>query len=166
MKLAQTNLSKLAQNRPAVAKRQDCGVFSAAFPQLLASRRAQSGDESPQSRRFAPFTVANAFVAQTNLSKLKACNHSAQGWPRQRTTLGKSSERFFNPIGVGSSRRGRLMQPFQGYCRSSLHPRVARSSQPWADLWQPFRLLQPARVARAVQIENISRTCGEILKPK
>jgi hypothetical protein len=65
MKLAQTNLSKLAKNRPAVAKRLDCGVFSAAFPRLVTSRRAPSGDESPQSRRFAPFAVANAFVAKT-----------------------------------------------------------------------------------------------------
>jgi hypothetical protein len=65
MKLAQTNLSKLAETRAAVAKRRDCGVFSAAFPRLLASRRAPSGDESPQSRRSAPFEVAEAFVAKT-----------------------------------------------------------------------------------------------------
>ena len=63
MKLAQTNLSNPAENRPAVAQRLDCGVFSAAIPRLRPSRRAQSGDESPQSRRFAPFAVANAFVA-------------------------------------------------------------------------------------------------------
>jgi hypothetical protein len=63
MKLAQTILSELAANRPAVAKRLDCGVLSAALPRLQASPRAQSGDESPQSRRFAPFEAADGFVA-------------------------------------------------------------------------------------------------------
>src|ERR1039457_1453730 len=57
MKLAQTNLSKLAENRPAVAKRLDCGVFSAAFPRLRPSRHAKSVDQSPPSRRFAPFAA-------------------------------------------------------------------------------------------------------------
>ena len=57
MNLAQTNLSKLAENRPALTERLDCGVFSAAFPRLLLSRRAKSGDESPQSRRYAPFAA-------------------------------------------------------------------------------------------------------------
>jgi len=70
MKLAQTILSELAAKRPVVAKCLDCGVLSAALPRLQASPRAQSGDESPQSRRFAPSEAANGFVAQTNLSKL------------------------------------------------------------------------------------------------
>jgi hypothetical protein len=45
-----------------VAKRLDCGVFSAALSRRLASRRTKSGDESPQSRRFAPFVGAHEFV--------------------------------------------------------------------------------------------------------
>ncbi len=57
MKLAQTNLSKLAETRPAIAKRLDCGVLSAAFPRLSHPAAPKSGDESPQSRRFAPFAA-------------------------------------------------------------------------------------------------------------
>ena len=53
----QTNLSNL------VAERLDCGVFSAALSRRLASRRPKSGDESPQSRRFAQFVGAHEFVA-------------------------------------------------------------------------------------------------------
>jgi hypothetical protein len=66
MNKAQTNLSKLVQGHKAVAERLDCGVFSAALSRRLASRRSKSGDESPQSRRFAPFVSAHEFVAARN----------------------------------------------------------------------------------------------------
>jgi len=55
--MAQTNL------REEGAERLDCGVFSAALSRSFASRRPKSGDESPQSRRFAPFVSAHEFVA-------------------------------------------------------------------------------------------------------
>ena len=58
MNKAQTNLSELAKGGPEVAERLDCGGFSATLPQLLAPRRAQSGDESPQSKRCARFVSA------------------------------------------------------------------------------------------------------------
>jgi hypothetical protein len=51
----------LVNGRMAVAERLDCGVFSAALPRF-ASRRPKSGDESPQSRRFAQFVGACGFV--------------------------------------------------------------------------------------------------------
>ncbi len=57
---------------------------------------------------------------------------SAQGWPRQRTTLGQPSRKIHNPNGVESSRCHQGMQPFQGCGHSSGKPRVARTSQPWA----------------------------------
>src|SRR5437899_9961470 len=66
-------------------------------------------------------------------------HHSAQGWPRQRTTLGKRFKIFSNPNGVESSRRACLMQPFQGCSCSSRLPRVARSSQPWAEGFESFQ---------------------------
>jgi hypothetical protein len=56
MNLALINLSKL------VTERLDCGVFSAALPQALTPRRSKSGDESPQSRRFARFVSASEFT--------------------------------------------------------------------------------------------------------
>ena len=65
-------------------------------------------------------------------------HHSAQGWPRQRTTLGQRSKIFSNPNGVEPSRR-RLMQPFQGSCRLLRRPRVARSSQPWAERFESLQ---------------------------
>ena len=66
-------------------------------------------------------------------------HHSAQGWPRQRTTLGKPSKIFFNPNGVASFPRGALMQPFQGSCRLLRQPRVARSAQPWAERFESLQ---------------------------
>jgi hypothetical protein len=39
--------------RPKFAKRLDCGSFSAALNRMFATLRTKSGDESPQSRRFA-----------------------------------------------------------------------------------------------------------------
>ena len=62
MNMAQTNLSKLVQGHMAVAERLDCGVFSAALPRRFASRRSKSGDESPQSRRFAQFVSTHEFM--------------------------------------------------------------------------------------------------------
>lgn len=64
-------------------------------------------------------------------------NHSAQGWPCQRTTLGQRIKNVFNPNGVESSARGDLIQPFQGCVSSPCSPRVARSAQPWAERCNP-----------------------------
>src|ERR1041385_761838 len=58
-------------------------------------------------------------------------HHSAQGWPRQRTTLGKRSKIFSNPNGVVSFPRRALMQPLQGCCRLS--------RQPWAERFESFQ---------------------------
>jgi hypothetical protein len=74
---------------------------------------------------------------------------SAQGCPRQRTTLGQSSKLFSNPNGVASSRR-RLMQPLQGCCHSFAQPKVARASQPWAEC---FEFLQDSPGAKSKNIQ-------------
>ena len=71
-------------------------------------------------------------------------HQSAQGWPRQRTTLGKRFKTFSNPNGVESSCRDRLIQPFQGCCRSLRRPRVARSSQPCAERFESLQDSPPA----------------------
>jgi len=63
---------------------------------------------------------------------------SAQGWPRQRTTLDQQPIIFFNPNGVASSRQ-QLTQPLQGCRRSLLKPRVARASQPWAECFESLQ---------------------------
>ena len=64
--------------------------------------------------------------------------HSAQGWPRQRTTLGQWLKKISNPNGVASVLLRRWMQPIQGCVASLQAPRVARPSQPWADGCNPF----------------------------
>ena len=73
---------------------------------------------------------------------------SAQGWPRQRTTLGQPSKIFSNPNGVASARR-RLTQPLQGCSHLSPRPRVARASrlrfatarhaQPWVECFESLQ---------------------------
>ena len=45
--------------RLAVAKRLDCGVFSAALHRTFTPRCSKSGDQSPHSRRFAQFASAS-----------------------------------------------------------------------------------------------------------
>ena len=151
MKLAQTNLSKLAETRPAVAKRLDCGVFSAAFPRLPASRRAPSGDQSPQSKRSAPFVAANVFVAQTIFSKLKACNHSAQRCA-ERATLGYRAQILSTLKGLHQFSRV-CLAPLRGAENIGDFYPGYRSAQPWAECLQPFRLLKPVRVTGAAGVD-------------
>ncbi len=57
-----TQHREIAESRPAVAERLDCGVFSAALPRTLTPRRSQSGDQSPHSRRFAHFTPTSGLA--------------------------------------------------------------------------------------------------------
>jgi len=75
----------------------------------------------------------------------KGLRPSAQGWPRQRTTLGQRPETILNPNGVVPSFDPCLTQPLQGCGHSCHQPRVARSSQPWAEwsesLQDSFRAL-------------------------
>ena len=44
-----------------------------------------------------------------------------------------ASVSFHNPERVESHALTRVIQPFQGWALSVFSPRVARSSQPWAD---------------------------------
>ena len=67
--------------------------------------------------------------------------HSAQGWPRQRTTLSQPSQIISNPNGVVSISRHDGIQPFPGWNRLNVKPRVARSSQPWAKRYNPFGIV-------------------------
>lgn len=114
------------------------------------------------------------FIGHSSRTIPTGLYHSAQGWPRlcravaqrrrERTTLGKRSKIFSNPIGVELSRRG-LMQPLQGSCRSLPQPRVARSSrlrfasarhaQPWADRFESLQ--DSPEVARPVAQNCILR---------
>ena len=71
---------------------------------------------------------------------------SAQGWPRQRTTLGQPARRISNPNGVVAVGRADLQQPLQGCIGLVRPPRVARSAQPWALGRNPFGIRR--RVAR------------------
>jgi len=66
-------------------------------------------------------------------------HHSAQGWTRQRTTLGQPSKKFVCPNGVASSCYFDWVQPFQGCRYSYSKPRVARASQPWAEWSESFQ---------------------------
>ncbi len=61
-------------------------------------------------------------------------HHSAQGWPRQRTTLGNRSKIIFNPNGVASAARANGFNPFRDLCKSPVaalyeRRRVAISSK-------------------------------------
>src|SRR5436309_575284 len=62
---------------------------------------------------------------------------SAQGWSGA-TTLGRRFKKIFNPNGVVAALLRLWTQPLQGCIGLSRLPRVARSSQPWADRRNPF----------------------------
>src|SRR5208282_821332 len=49
---------------------------------------------------------------------------------------------FHNPEKVASQRLAKGIQPFQGCHLSVFSPRVARSSQPWADRFNPFGIAE------------------------
>jgi hypothetical protein len=95
--------------------------------------------------------------AQTNLSKLKACYKSAQGKAAGRhpglaaggvTTL-KGLQNFCTRICVAPFQGAEFILDFSPGYRSRLRFTTARQvAQPWAGLWQPFRLLQPALARR------------------
>jgi len=68
-------------------------------------------------------------------------NHSARGWPRQRTTPGNRTGNTTNPERVGSGSGPKVIQPLQGCGDFGLHlPKVAPryAVQPWADRSNPF----------------------------
>ena len=112
MNMAQTNLSELAKGGPEVAERLDCGGFSAALPRLLAPCRAQSGDESPQSKRCARFVSAGARRANESQRdsgpQPKVARH-ALPWVNV-------VQNFSNPNGVAAFGRPTVTQPRRG-CR-------------------------------------------------
>jgi len=59
------------------------------------------------------FTLSEIQAEQPDVVAIPTgLHHSAQSWPRQRTTLGKRSNIFSNPNGVVSFPRHALMQPF------------------------------------------------------
>ena len=128
MKLAQTNLSGLANGGVLVAKRLDCGGFSAALPRTLPARRPQSGDESPQSKRSARFVSAAAFGSSRRDSVRIA----------RRFNAGIASSGAPSPAGTAEPARSFqpslrdlihfALQPgveTPGYCRSSLWDKTA-----------------------------------------
>jgi hypothetical protein len=86
-------------------------------------------------------------LAQTILSKLKACNHSAQRCA-ERATLGHRAQIFSTLKGLHQFSRV-CLAPLQGAKNIwDFHPGY-RFAQPWAECWQPFRLLKTAHAARA-----------------
>jgi len=88
-------------------------------------------------------------LAQTNLSKLKACRHSAQGKaPLLRSRHPGSASHFITTLkGLQNFCSRVCLAPFQGAemildFYPGYHPLTR--AQPWADFRQPFRLLQMA----------------------
>jgi len=71
----------------------------------------------------------------------KGLHHSAQGCRACEATLGQRSKMSFNPERVASTHGGDDATPL-GLVNISIGlPRVARSSPPWADRLNPFRIL-------------------------
>jgi hypothetical protein len=67
----------------------------------------------------------------------KGLNHSAQGWPIPRGLPWVTAFKLYNPEGVEYQSLGEQIQPLQGCDSSTISPRVARSSQPWAARCNP-----------------------------
>lgn len=78
----------------------------------------------------------SSFNAERNPIPTGLC-HSAQGWARQRPTLGPAFSGIFNPNEVVSFLQHNLIQPLQGCALSARIPRVAHFSQPRADSCNP-----------------------------
>jgi hypothetical protein len=86
-------------------------------------------------------------LTQTILSKLKACNHSAQRCA-ERATLGHRAQIFSTLKGLHQFSRV-CLAPLQGAENILDFYPGYRFAQPWAECLQPFRLLQTAHAARA-----------------
>jgi hypothetical protein len=99
----------------------------------------------PQTRPKCVGLFARAAVGSSHTAAIRSLiptglDHSAQGWPRQRTTLGQRRTNFINPERVASNghRKQSVIQPLQGCDLFNREPRVARSAQPWAERFDPF----------------------------
>ena len=117
--MAQTNLSELAKGGQEVAERLDCGGLSAALPRLLAPRRAQSGDESPQSKRCARFVSAlpKAAAGCRTPSPRGGAGVALTPWLQPGVgRLQKAMNRF-----NGLSRRAEAVETAHGFSAGSLH---------------------------------------------
>ena len=68
----------------------------------------------------------------------KGLNHSAQGWPILRGLPWVAAFELHNPERVEYQSLRKQIQPLQGCDSSLISPRVARSSQPWAESFNPF----------------------------
>jgi hypothetical protein len=66
--------------------------------------------------------------------------HERLPWDREKKST--------NPNGVESP-GARWMQPFQGWMRGGRVPRVARSSQPWAERWNPVGIQETVTAGTA-----------------
>jgi hypothetical protein len=67
----------------------------------------------------------------------KGLSHSAQGWPIPRGLPWVAGFIFKNPERVAPQTFMKRMKPLQGFNFSLFSPRVARSSQPWAESCNP-----------------------------
>jgi len=119
----------------AARQRLECGRFSAAFPQFTTERRF------PNRQVHAQRAVAPNPKGIPSLSPgLRAGRYP-----------GSTSQTFHNPEGVASltrrSIRAGRFNPFRVEDHFSPTPRVARSSQPWADGCNPFRIANPLPTA-------------------
>ena len=94
------------------------------------------------------------------VSQTAQVHHSAQGCPVGGTTLGNVVHYFFQPQrGCITSRRADGCNPFRVVEFSGRSPRVARSSQPWAESRSPvganeFRTRAALRVPSAGKSVN------------
>jgi hypothetical protein len=148
MKLAQTILSKLrrsdlfVENRSAQALQlRRSGIFrrrADVAPTELEIFLDALATKIPRLRRWEMATF---------LSKLKACNHSAQRCA-ERATLGYRAQIFSTLKGLHPFSRVRLA-PLQGAENIlDFHPGY-RFAQPWAEYLQPFGLPETAHALRA-----------------
>jgi len=83
-------------------------------------------------------------------------HHSAQGC-EGRATLGHRPTNCIYPEGVESNSRCKrgMMQPLQGCESSESEPRVARSSQPWAERFNPFGITPPSAPDNFIYPERV-----------
>jgi hypothetical protein len=86
-------------------------------------------------------------LAQTILSKLKACQKLAGGKAEGRRP--RSASHYVSTLKGLQNHRARISRTLSG-CKNLLNAiRGYRCAQPPANFWQPFRLLQTAHVRRA-----------------
>jgi hypothetical protein len=82
----------------------------------------------------------------------KGLNRSAQCWPIPRGLPWVAAFKLYNPEGVEYQRLTKRLQPLQGWDFSLFSPKVARSSQPWPESFNPVGIAKPMARLKTVLI--------------